>query len=258
MVYETAELTNEFENIISNSILDNYPYSWDEDTITLNLLRDLRKKLSSIKMEEKETNHNITWQIYKLKGTYETKYGDISLVINKHYKDGTYLEGVAFLEAKRRDTRKTTFSAMNKLQLNRILSNAPHAQYLLYDYENITNFQINSQLFSNAEHYHHRHHYNIHTQKTNAVCTPMNIAKSTGYKDTLLYKHSTPFSVMLTERYFQGLDLEFDDKSKKVATGFLTKFGLPKFILEIKIRESDERVSDENMPVNKDMYELIN
>ncbi|HFD13763.1 MAG TPA: hypothetical protein ENJ34_00505 [Epsilonproteobacteria bacterium] len=85
----------------------------------------------------------------------------------------------------------------------------------------------------------------------------MNIAKATGFKDTLLYRHSTPFSVMLTERYFQGLDLEFDDKSKKVATGFLTKFGLPKFILEIEIKESDKIFSGDNIPINKDMYEII-
>ncbi|HBL95524.1 MAG TPA: hypothetical protein DD294_00700, partial [Psychrobacter sp.] len=54
----------------------------------------------------------------------------------------------------------------------------------------------------------------------------------------MLYRYGTPFSLQLAKRYFNGLDLEFDETSKKVATGFLDKFGLPKYIIKINIIEN--------------------
>jgi len=66
-----------------------------------------------------------------------------------------------------------------------------------------------------------------------------------------------PLSLMLTNRYFQGLDLEFDDRSKQVATGFLEHFGLPKFVVNINILEYGVAPGDSGLKVNKNKYSLI-
>src|SRR5690606_1984238 len=108
--------------------------------ITLKLLSELNVALSSIELEGEDYRRTVEWESYKLRGKYETNFGDIAIVVNINYRDGTHLDGVAFLEAKRRDWRKTTFSAMNDIQLKRVLLNAPRAHYLLYDYEDITGF----------------------------------------------------------------------------------------------------------------------
>src|SRR5690554_4811639 len=107
---------------------------------TLNLLRDLRNGLSSSRFIGRDRKSDINWQLYKLKGTFENKFGDIALIVNINYRDGTSVNGAAFLEAKKRDWRKTTFGTMKLPQAKKILKNAPHSQYLLYDYEEITNF----------------------------------------------------------------------------------------------------------------------
>ena len=256
-LYDLSELVGILESNISESIKSNIPYDWDEDFITKRLLQDLRNGLKRIKLRGTDYRQTINWQIYKLKGTHETNFGDISLVVKKHYRDGTHLDGVAFLEAKRREVKGIKFDAMKKSQLEKILGNAPHAQYLLYDYEDITNFQHNSQLYRSARNYRNQRDMGLLlTPKTNAVCVSLNIAKETGYQNTQLYRHSIPLSVMLTSRYFQGLDLEFDDDSKQVATGFLDKFGLPKFIFEISINESndDEEQQDSSLRINNEIY----
>jgi hypothetical protein len=261
LAYDILELTGLLEENIRSSIKSSWPYEWDENFITQRLLQDLRTNLSNIELHSKEYRRYIHWETYKLKGKYETNFGDISLIVKIHYKDGTHLEGVAFLEAKRRDWRKTSFSAMNLSQLNRILKNAPRAQYLLYDYQDITDFQNPTEFINSVHGYYGRHHMPFSlTATTRAVSVPLNIAKATGYKDTLLYRYGNPLSLMLTSRYFQGLDLEFDETSLLIATGFLEKFGLPKYVLKIEISEegAESKIDDRPNYINHDKYIEIN
>ncbi|MEK7978571.1 hypothetical protein N5I81_013300 [Klebsiella michiganensis] len=255
MIYKTDDFTGRVEEIIRTSISDKSGHEWDEDFITLSLLSDLKKALHGVKLIGRSFKSNINWQIYKLKGTYETHYGDIALVININYKDGTSIHGTAFLEAKKRDWRKTTFSAMKTAQAKRILKNSPFSQYLLYDYEEITGFlseRVHSEYMDNS--WYKRGVDIPFSRVTRAVCVPLNLAIATGHKDTLLYRHGLPLSMMLSNRYFQGLDLEFDETSIKVATGFLTKFGLPKFVLKIDILENGTEAVDKNLGVNQSEY----
>jgi hypothetical protein len=258
MPMELSRLTEQTESIIRESISSVSGHEWDEDFITLNLLRDLRRSLSGAEFIGSDRRSSIKWQPYKLKGTHETNFGDIALVININYKDGTELHGVAFLEAKKRDWRRTSFGSMKIPQAKKILKNAPRSQYLLYDYEEISNFLLGS-LYSEEL---HRHWHRSHTTTavstvTRAVCVPINLALATGYQDTLLYRNGLPLSLMLTNRYFQGLDLEFDDTSKGVATGFLNKFGLPKYIVKINITENNSRPGDLDLSVNLNNYTSI-
>lgn len=258
MDYKLVEFTGRLENVIRHSISGVSGHEWDEDFITLNLLRDLRNELSGSRFIGRDKKSGIKWQIYKLKGTFENDFGDIALVVNINYQDGTSINGAAFLEAKKRDWRKTTFGAMKLLQAKKILKNAPRSQYLLYDYEEITSF-LNGSLYLEelSYYYHHRGGHVPFAPVTRAVCVPLNLAVATASKDTLLYRHGVPFSQMLSNRYFQGLDLEFDDTSKKVATGFLTRFGLSKFVVKIDIVELGSDGGDNDLRVNSQEYQLI-
>lgn len=258
MESELIEFTGKIEHVIRTSISNVSGHEWDEDFITLNLLRDLRNALSGIKLVGRDRKSDINWQAYKLKGTYENNFGDIALVVNINYNDGTDLHGAAFLEAKKRDWRKTTFSAMKIPQAKRILKHAPRSQYLLYDYEEITNFLSGSLYSEEMHHYYYRRGGLLpYSEITRAVCVPLNLAVETADKDTLLYRHGLPLSLMLSNRYFQGLDLEFDEISKKVATGFLNKFGLPKFVVKIDITETGVDFGDQNLRVNQSEYVQI-
>ena len=256
MPNELVEFTGFLEKRISDSIKSISMHHWDEDHITLNLLAELNKTLSSIELEGEDFRRNIEWETYKLRGTYESKFGDIAVVVNISYRDGTNLEGVAFLEAKRRDWRKTTFSAMNKPQLRRILKHAPRAHYLLYDYEDITGFSNAVSFGSEVDRY-KSYMPGFLTEKTSSLCVPLNVADATGFKDTLLYRHGTPLSWMLSNRYFQGLDLEYDATAKAVATGFLNKFGLPKFVMKVDVTEQGAKQSDHQLQLNFQEYEKI-
>lgn len=255
MEYRLIEFTGRIEEIIRTSVSNLSGHEWDEDFITRKLLSDLRNELHGINLVGKDLKSNINWQAYKLKGTYENNFGDIALVVNISYKDGTSIHGVAFLEAKKRDWRKTTFSAMKIAQAKKILKNAPRSQYLLYDYEEITNF-LNGTLYSEEmEHYRYRRGSCIpFSGVTRAVCVPLNLAVATDDKDTLLYRHGLPLSMMLSSRYFQGLDLEFDETSKSIATGFLNKFGLPKFVVKIDIFENGTEAVDQGLSINQSEY----
>lgn len=258
MEYRVTEFTGRIEEVIRTSISNHSPHEWDEDFITRSLLSDLRNELKCVNLVGRNFTSNINWQIYKLKGTFENNFGDIALVINISYKDGTSIHGAAFLEAKKRDWRKTTFSAMKTNQAKKILKNAPRSQYLLYDYEEITDFISGTQSPEDIDHPFYNRRYGIQFSRvTRAVCVPLNLAIATGYKDTLLYRHSYPLSMMLSNRYFQGLDLEFDEISKKIATGFLNKFGLPKFVLKVDIFENGTEPVEQSLIINQSEYEQL-
>lgn len=255
MSFDIIEFTGWLEHVIRGSIGTVSGHEWDEDFITLNLLRDIRSELSGSRFTGRDSRSSIDWQIYKLKGTFENNYGDIALVVNINYKDGTSINGAAFLEAKKRDWRKTTFSAMNTPQAKRILKNAPRSQYLLYDYEEITNFLNGSLYLEEISPFYHKRRLQVSfAPVTRAVCIPLNLAVATAFKDTILYRHGVPLSQMLSTRYFQGLDLEFDDQAKQIATGFLTKFGLPKYVVKVDISTNEVDGKDQDLRVNQQYY----
>jgi hypothetical protein len=243
------------ERLIRRTVKDTTSWDWDEDFITRSILSNLRNEFDDIQLQGRDDRKKLQWQAYKLLGKHETNFGDIALLINIFYKDGTHLEGAAFLEAKKRDRRKTSFSAMRAQQLKRILKHAPRAQYLLYDYEDITGFQAAPVFMNDLRHFYLRHEIaDSLVPRTSAVCVPMDIAGATGFKDTLLYRYGTPLSMMLASRYFQGLDLDFSKEALGVASGFLAKFGHPKYVLEVTIFENGSEPSSKTVKVNPQSY----
>ena len=235
MKKELSIFTSEIEQVISSSIQTIPKWDWDEDYITRSVIRDIYGALRNAEYEGRDYRKSISWEMYKLRGKEENLFGDICFVVSMFFKDGSKLSGSAFLEAKKRYWGSTAFDAMRIDQAKRILKNAPRAQYLLYDYENITAFQSGTSLMSTASEYFRRFPFSPYVPTTNAVCCPLNLAVASTIKDTTLYRHSAPLSEVITGRFMHGLDLEFTDTAMQIATGHLEKHGFPANIIEVTI-----------------------
>jgi hypothetical protein len=190
----------------------------------------------------------IEWTAFKLSGKkVESKFGDIALLTKLNYQDGDTLEGVAFLEAKKRNRNKTTFGAIRTNQLKRIRKNAPSSVALLYDYTDITDF-ADTGIFKNTR------QWLIRKPCTCSVIVPIRTVLHVGKKDMSLYKFSIPFSYQLLFRYFQGFDLEFGEMPINAAKGYYSaKFGAPTYLVIVSVGFGKaEPVTD--IDFNRDLF----
>lgn len=239
---------------MSNSIDNISIYNWDEDYITRSMINDIRQLLSNHEVKTRDQRRTINWELYKLSGSHENIFGDICFLVDLTFKDGRTLAGAAFLEAKKKAYNSTRFDAMKHEQAARILEHAPRAQYLLYDHLSITDFVDTGLGLQDMEKYNWFDDFGPYTARTNATCCPMNLALASGLKDISLYRHSTPLSVMITRRYFEGLDLEFSEEALKIGSGFLAHKGLPRHIMKLDISEIQEENKTDAIAVNSNLY----
>ena len=228
---DIREFLLELEMILQEHVKNNYPIDWDEDFITRSILKGIRNRLGSVVVKDLKERMRIEWLPYKLMGRPENKFGDIAILVNIRYQDGDQIEGVAFLEAKKRDINKTRFGAIRIGQLKRIIRNAPSSMVLLYDYDDITqfaNFKPKSSVRGLFE-------WLELKPCTSSVVVPTSIVAHKKKKDTTLYKFSLPFSYQIVFRYFQGFDLEFRETPIKIAKGYASEKGLPTYLVVVSI-----------------------
>lgn len=225
------EFLLELEIILQKHVKNNYPIDWDEDFITRSILKEIRNRLGSVKIRDFKERMRIEWLPYKLKGRPENKFGDVAILVNIRYQDGDEIEGVAFLEAKKRDVNGTRFSAIKMAQLKRIHRNAPSSMVLLYDYNDITQFASFKPKLNMREWY----GWLVLKPCTCSVVVPTSIVSCNKKKDTTLYKFSLPFSYQLIFRYFQGFDLELRKLPMKIAKGYASERGLPAYLVVVAI-----------------------
>lgn len=235
---------SELESILKKHVLGNYPVDWNEDFITRSILKGIRERLGSVVFSDIKQKMTIKWLPYKLMGRPENKFGDIAIIVNIRYQDGDGVEGVAFLEAKKRDMKKTKFGAIKIGQLKRIIRNAPSSMVLLYDYDDITQFANFKPKPSAREWF----EWLELKPCTSSVVVPVNIVTHKKKKDTTLYKFSLPFSYQLVFRYFQGFDLEFDKTPMKIAKGYASEKGLPAYLVVVSIAygRAEPQIADFN------------
>jgi|CXWL01.1.fsa_nt_gi hypothetical protein len=224
-----VNLEDSFQNTIDSCI----PIEWEEDTITLKIISAMWKQYQTTLISHRGTLQ-INWQPYKLKKTQslEQRFGDIAILVNILFSDGTSSRGAGFLEAKKRNLDSRKFDAIKQKQFQRILTHAPHAQVLLYDNMAIKNF---SDLgFSNP-----RSHNPLAAQipRTKSITSPMNYVHTNNLNDEKIYNTSLPFSYQLCYRYFQGFDLEYDDAYSSILQGIkpfsekMNERGFPQYLM---------------------------
>lgn len=228
------EFAHKIEQIASDTVADCHPVDWDEDFITRTLLNNFRQDLRSTTVHHgRHKKSNIKWRAFKLTGKPERKFGDIAIIVRIRHRDGRELEGVGFLEAKKRDNDSFQFRSIKKKQFQMISRHAPHAFVLLYDYTEITGLNRCDLPFASSR-YWNRYWEDI--PFTQAVVVPMGLALESALKDIRIYRYCMPLSYQLPFRYFQGYDLEFDKKALSIAKGYeLQKFGGPSYLLMVSI-----------------------
>ncbi|MBD2254964.1 hypothetical protein [Nostoc parmelioides] len=239
--------------LLKSVIDDSFPYEWNEDYITLNLIKGLRKSFNQVTLSGYRYELNINWEVYKYTGKPETLYGDIAVLVQIKFRNGELTEGVGFLEAKIRSRDSVNFESLKPKQLSDITSNAPHALLLLYDYESITTFINSVSDFYRVRHYfddegitEYLRWYNKYGyfpsfgSETHSVVVPANLISINSPKNTTLYNHSLPLSNQLCYRYLLGFDLEYNSEAINIAKGYSALRRYPKYVMVIHVGQNND------------------
>ena len=245
------------ELLINDLVQENSALNWDEDFLTRKLLAAIKEKLDGSIISELG-NKVIFLTPFKLKKTLENKYGDIAIIVKINYDDGDSLNGVAFLEAKRKYKESGHYDAIHWGQLKRIYGYAPHSQLLLYDYRDITDFAPNALVSrknptdSNPM---------LQIPVTKFVVAPINKVLQLKHKSEKLYKLSLPFSYQLGYRYLNGFDLDYNSTVLDAVKGDFEfnyenlDIPIPEYLLSIEvISEKGLEESNQNFYNKKKLF----
>jgi len=245
-----AEYFHRVEKSINAVIRKCHPATWDENHITFSLCDELFRRQKLVSLEGLDRPFKIIWDFRKLRLPEETDYGDIGILVNLTTWSNETLEGVGLLEAKRRDLTKGSFSSAKTSQLKRIVSKAPSAQLLLYDYENVSSCMDNWSVEFEDNFY--RRRFGEILPYTHAVCLPARTAIQQGKYTTDLHKFGVPLSYQIVGRYFRGFDLETDAKTIAGVKGNIDRHGGPRTLILVGVSTGD---ADPQLPeVNTNRY----
>jgi len=261
------DLVNVLEKIFVANIQENYPENYDENHITYCILNEIRKRLAHIEVDSYLGRISMSWRPWKLKGKFEKNFGDIAILVNIRDNDGLEIQGVGFLEAKKRYRESGKFDAVKEDQLSRIYENAPYSMLLFYDFQLIEDFIKYQSPYTSFPFKLYRHFMRSEpwtelvppmAEATHSVTIPIHLAKQVGLYDPTLYRYSTPFSTQIIFRYLNGFDLEFSDEPIAIAKGFSQSDDIspPKFLLIVSIgRGGAEPLED--IGINTDFFETF-
>lgn len=244
-----ASLTVTVEGLVRNVITDSARQSqyWDEDYITLELLRSLDRNLSAVSIDDFRTGIRITWSAHKFRGPDERVFGDLAIIVHIVFQDGTSIEGVAFLEAKRISLTSNRFDALDFNQLGRIIASAPRAMLLTYDDQDQLLYSISGAT--------HLGYYPYPIGASKSLTAQASAVVKLQNKNRSIYNLSIPFSVQLCMRYLQGLDLEFDDRSLRRAKGYGRKLRRPRYLLVANVTHG--RQEPYGIDFNNNLYQSV-
>jgi hypothetical protein len=157
------------------------------------------------------------------------------------------------LEAKRRDLKKSTFSAAKSAQLKTILRRGPSARLLLYDYDNVSSCMDNWA--TQFEDHYYRRQFGTNPPYTHCVTVPASVALQQGRYTTDLHKFGVPLSYQLIGRYFRGFDLEMKKDTVEAVKGNATRHGGSRELLLVGVSTGD---AEPQLPrVNDNRYTKI-
>ncbi|KLE05313.1 hypothetical protein [Aliarcobacter butzleri] len=226
----------DFDEDLFNKFVNTYKYArtqtnaWDENDITNSLIKDIMTALN---------NHsNLSFNVFKSKGTYETSFGDIAFIVRFNYKTGKSFEGYGFIEAKRDyPNNNYKFRELKQDQIDRFLQNTTSSFYCFYS-----------------------HHAFFPIIKTDYLSKHLSNIGLSNIKD-LDYKLLTNTIHPITfqhqyNRFINGYDLDYGENPKSIAYGFNQDF-LPKTIFVVNQFESGMTPTPTPTP-NEQMYKKIN
>lgn len=245
-----SEYFHHLEQAITEAIRDCFPYDWEENHITFSITKGLFKKNQVVSLTGLDRPFKILWDARKLRRPVETDFGDVAVLIRLITWAGETIEGVGLLEAKRRDAGKNTFSATKLKQLKQIVSKAPSARLMLYDYDNVSSCMDNWAV--QFEDHFYRRQYGSAQPYTHCVCLPIGVAIQQGKFTTELHKFGVPLSYQLVGRYFRGFDLELDPSAVAAVKGNALKHGGARTLLLVGVSTG---IAEPTLPeVNGNIY----
>lgn len=225
------------EELINELVQEIFVLDWDEDYITRKFLSQIAQRLNGSQIVDLE-NRAVFLTPFKLTKPLEKKFGDIAVIVNIAYSDGDQIEGIAFLEAKRKYKQSRCFDAIKWEQLERIYENAPHSQLLLYDFRDVSEFASTGLVTKKSA---TASNPMAQLPVTKFVTVPINKAVQVKQKNERLYKLSLPLSYQLGYRYLNGFDLDFNsEKLSKVKGDFEKNYvesdlEIPNYLIYISI-----------------------
>ncbi|MDQ0737265.1 hypothetical protein [Pseudomonas sp. W4I3] len=220
-----SEWLKRIDFLINKEVTSDPDRGWNEDIITYKILNSLTKRLKKVTITS-PAPQNIAWDLYKFIGkNFETKYGDIAILVKFTFPNGAEKEGVAFLEAKRLYAQSNSFKALSFEQLQLQLANTHAHRTLLY-----------------VDHASSRHATNLELQycstfqqdalsEGRALTVLSETTVSLEDKNLTLLDHSLPLSYILTTRYFKGMELDYDPDTVRSTKGFINDKSGVKFLL---------------------------
>jgi hypothetical protein len=212
-------LVRDLERTFASITAGSYPTEWDENHISYSLMKEMRSLLGFRRIKYDGFEKIVHWLSYKSKGTIETRFGDICLLVNIQFSTGEVLRGVAFLEAKR-DNNRGKFEEITMPQLERIFQSAPYAHLLLY----VHYAQTLPLKFPDDASW--RSH--IWASPLNTALLKLRQLRPVDNDNVL--RVSLPFSMLLTSRFFWGLDLDYRADAFQTALGGFPGLGSPQYL----------------------------
>lgn len=108
---------------------------WSENHITTNILESLDLQGEEVVWDD--LHQRIVWEGYKLSGSAETQYGDIAVLVRVWLTPDTFVDGVAYYEAKRQyfnsDGSVKGFLSVKSEQLARLRKLTHASNVVFYD-----------------------------------------------------------------------------------------------------------------------------
>ncbi|MFM4708557.1 hypothetical protein [Aeromonas caviae] len=207
---------------------------WKEDFITAEILKKI-KNIPPKSFEFQGGFKNVVWDAFKYNGKLEAASGDIALIIKLEFPGGAFLEGVAYIEAKKihhsKDLQSCSYKAIKWDRLAEY-SSYSHAHYvMLYD------------IIPDSE----------PTYLCKSIPTSHLLALNNNKRD--IYPYCEYFHQLLGYRLSMGYGLDFDQDKVNEAKGFAESSRHFKFLLTGSIKQSEEsNLVPEPVLINQNLY----
>ena len=247
-------LLSGIEDVAYQSITGNYPDYWENDIISLSLIRGMITLINQKKIRVPGNVLQSHWSPYILNNDIEKRIGDIAFLIKTTFHDGHTTEGVAVLETALKDKAKNTFSSIKKDQTRKLNNTFPHSQVLLCDYDHITGMAFPTVPESIIGNY--PHSWNSWVPFTQAAVIQSGLCYELGIKTTGLYKACLPFSYQLSYRYLYGVDLDFSKNALDIARGIKTTKGCIKYLICVSVAHGDSE-PQKHFDFNREIYSKL-
>jgi hypothetical protein len=238
-------LIGEVERIVKARVPGSHPAQWEEEAVTAGLLKSLASELDDTEISGFRQGFTMRLSAFRQKGKRDSAAADISLLVRIARKDGSTLEGAAFIECKLKQDRKRTFDGFRLPELKKMFRASPFSQVLFLDYEDITSYSSNrSAQFPPMEFSTWRGGVPM-TPCTYAALIPANVVIAQHRNDTSIYGFSVPLSYQLVYRYFHGFDLDLSEQALLAAQGQPTKKGVSEYLLAFSVFEEGTEAQEE-------------